>query len=97
MVDYSADAVFFSPEGALRGPEAIRGAFEKLFIEFSKPRAVLAPQLTVIEGEYVYLVWTAETPDNSYELASDTFVIQNGQIRMQAFTARVRPKPDSTH
>ena len=92
MADYSADAVFFSPEGALRGPDVIRGVFEKLFSEFSKPGASLTPRLTLIEGEYVYLIWTAETPDNSYELASDMFVIQNGRIRMQAFTASVRPK-----
>ena len=31
MAGYSADAVFFSPEGALRGPEAIRGVFQELF------------------------------------------------------------------
>jgi hypothetical protein len=92
MADYSADAVFFSPEGALRGPEAIRGVFQKLFSEFSKPGASLRSRLTLIEGEYVYLVWTAETPDNFYDLASDLFVIQNGHIRMQAFTASVRPR-----
>ena len=92
MADYSADAVFFSPEGALRGPEAIRGVFEKLFSEFSKPDSTLTPRLTLIEEEYVYLIWTADTPDNSYELASDIFVIQNGRIQMQAFTASVRPK-----
>ena len=40
----------------------------------------------------MHTVWTAETPDNSYELASDTFVIQNGRIRMQAFTAKTRAK-----
>jgi len=34
LADYSADALFFSPEGVLRGPEAIRGIFEKLFHEF---------------------------------------------------------------
>ena len=92
MADYSPDAVFFRPEGVLRGHEAIRGEFEKLFREFSKPGAVLTPKVTLIEGDFVYLVWTAETPDNSYELANDTFVIQNGEIRMQAFTAKVRPK-----
>jgi hypothetical protein len=34
----------------------------------------------------------SETADNSYELASDTFVIQNESIRFQAFTAKVKPK-----
>ena len=92
MAGYSADAVFFSQEGVLRGPESIRGVFQKLFSEFSQPGASITPRLTLIEGEYVYLIWTAETPDNCYELASDLFVIQNGHIRMQAFTASVRPR-----
>jgi len=92
MADYSADAVFFSAEGALRGPQQIRNVFEKLFSEFAKPGASLTSKLRLIEGDYVYLIWTAETPDNSYELASDTFLIQNGRIRMQAFTGKIQPK-----
>jgi hypothetical protein len=46
------------------------------------------------KGEYVYSVFTAETPDNSYELANDVFVVENGSIKMQAFTAKVHPKSD---
>ena len=92
LADYSADAVFFGPEGALRGPTAIRPVFEKFFAEFAKPGASLTGKQQLIEGEYVYLSWTAETADNSYELASDTFVIQDGSIRLQAFTAKIKPK-----
>ena len=91
LADYSADAVFFGPEGALRGPAAIKPVFERLFAEFSKPGVSFARKQQLIEGEYAY-VWSAETADNSYELASDIFVIQNGSIRLQAFTAKVKPK-----
>ena len=90
--DYSADAVFFGPEGALRGPDAIRPVFERLFAEFSKPGVSFARKQQLIEGEYAHTVWSAETADNSYEIGSDTFVIQNGSIRLQAFTAKVKPK-----
>ena len=88
MEDYSVDAVFFSPEGMLRGREAIRGVFEKLFGEFAKPGASIASKIRLVEGDYAFLGWTAETPDNVYELGSDTFVMQNGSIQMQAFTAK---------
>src|ERR1700730_10037967 len=37
LADYSADAVFFGPEGALRGPNAIKPVFEKIFAELAKP------------------------------------------------------------
>jgi nicotinamidase-related amidase len=92
MTDYAVDALFFTPEGELRGPAAIRGVFEKLFGEFSKPGASIASKKRLVERDYVYTVWTAETPDNSYELANDVFVVHNGKIQMQAFTAKVHPK-----
>jgi hypothetical protein len=84
--------VFFGPEGALRGPNAIKPVFERMFAEFAKPGAYVARKRRLIEGEYAYIVWTSETAANSYELASDTFVIQNGSIRLQVFTAKVKPK-----
>jgi ketosteroid isomerase-like protein len=92
MADYSAEAVFLGPEGALRGPDAIKPVFERLFAEFAKPGTSFARAQRLIEGEYAYIVWSAETAENYYELASDTFFIQNGSIRMQAFTAKITPK-----
>jgi hypothetical protein len=92
LADYSADAVFFAPEGALGGPDAIRAVFEKMFAEFAKPSASVTSRQRLVEGDYVHLVWTAETADNSCELAGDTFVIRNGSIQMQAFTAKIRPE-----
>ena len=92
MADYSPDAVFFSADGVIRGPDAIRAVFEKLFSEFAKPGASLASRQRLVEGDYVYLLWTAETAENYYELASDSFVIRNGSIQMQAFTAKIQPK-----
>ena len=49
-------------------------------------------QKQIIEGEVAYIVWTAETADNVYELATDTFLIRNGKIAVQSFTAKVTPK-----
>jgi ketosteroid isomerase-like protein len=92
LADYSADAVFCGPEGALRGPKAIRPVFEGILAEFAKPGASFVRKQRVVEGDYAYIVWSAETADNSYELASDTFLIQDGSIRLQAFTAKVKPK-----
>jgi hypothetical protein len=38
------------------------------------------------------MVWTAETPDNIYELATDTFVVREGKIVAQSFTANITSK-----
>ena len=92
--DYAADALFFTPDGVLHGPEAISRAFENLLRESAKPGASITSKKRLIEGEYAYSVFSAETPDNSYELANDVFVVRNGSIQMQAFTAKVRRKSD---
>jgi ketosteroid isomerase-like protein len=92
--DYAANALFFTADGVLHGPEAIRGVFENLLREFAKPGASITSKKRLIEGEYAYSVFSAETLDNSYELANDVFVVRNGSIQMQAFTAKVRRKSD---
>ena len=46
----------------------------------------------LIEGEVAYIVWVAETADNVYELATDTFLVRDGKIAVQSFTAKVTPK-----
>ena len=93
LVDYAPDAVFFGPDGVARGPDGVRPVFRKLFDEFSKPGTTFNMKRKLIEGEYAFITWTSETADNIYELASDVFVIQDGTIRLQAFMAKVRPKP----
>jgi hypothetical protein len=37
-------------------------------------------------------VWKAETADNRYELATDTFVIKDGEIATQTFAGKISPK-----
>jgi hypothetical protein len=37
-------------------------------------------------------LWTAETADNTYEEATDTFVVRNGKIVAQSFAAKITPK-----
>lgn len=95
LADYSPDAVFFGPDGVARGPNGVRPIFQKLFDEFGKPGSTFTMKRKLIEGEYAFITWTSETADNVYELASDAFVIQDGTIRLQAFMAKVRPKPTS--
>ena len=45
-----------------------------------------------IEGDYAYILWTAETADNVYEMATDTFVVQDAKIVVQSFAGRIVPK-----
>jgi len=92
LADYSSDAVLFVPGGPLKGPAAIKPLFQTLVAEFSKPGSSFAIQQRSIDANYAYIVWTAETADNSYEFATDTFVVRNGKIIAQSFAAKIKPK-----
>jgi ketosteroid isomerase-like protein len=92
LADYSSDAVFFVSTGPLRGPDAIKPLFEALVSEFAKPGSSFTMQQRWIDGDYAYIVWNAETADNSYEFATDTFVVRNGKIIAQSFAAKIKPK-----
>jgi SnoaL-like domain len=82
----------FVPAGPLNGPAAIRSFFETLIVEFAKPGSAFVMQLRCVDGDHAYILWTAETEDNSYEFATDTFVVQNGKIIAQSFAAKTKPK-----
>lgn len=93
LADYSSDAVLFVPTGLLRGPEVIKPLFEALVSEFAKPGSSFTLQHRGVDGDHAYIIWTAETADNSYEFATDTFVVRNGKIVAQSFAAKTNPKP----
>ena len=44
-----------------------------------------------VEGDYAYILWTAETADNVYQVGTDTFVMRDGKIVAQSFTGKMTP------
>jgi hypothetical protein len=92
LSDYAPDAVLFTPKGALKGADAIRPLFVALMTEFGRPGSVFEMKQVIIDGDSAYIVWTGDTADNVYELATDTFVVRNGKIAVQSFTAKTTPK-----
>jgi len=92
LADYSPEAVLFTPGGPLRGPAEIKPFFQAFLSEFAKPGASFSLQQQYAEGEYAYILWSAETADNTFETATDTFVVRDGKIVAQSFNARITPK-----
>ena len=41
LSDYAPDALLFTPDGTLKGPNAIRPFFQAMFAEFGKPGAAI--------------------------------------------------------
>ena len=92
LSDYAPGAVLFTPDGPLRGADAIRPLFQAMITEFEKPGAAFRMKHQAVEGEYAYILWTAETADNVYEMGTDTFVVRDGKIVAQSFTGKITPK-----
>jgi ketosteroid isomerase-like protein len=92
LSDYAPDAVLFTSDGPLRGADAIKPLFQAMVAEFGKPGATFSMKQQFVEGDYAYILWTAETADNVYEVGTDTFVVRDDKIVAQSFTGKVTPK-----
>jgi ketosteroid isomerase-like protein len=92
LSDYANDIVFFTANGPLRGISAVRPLFEVLIAEFRQPGSRFDMKQALVDGDHAYILWQAETYANVYEMATDTFVVRDGRIVAQSFTASIRPK-----
>ncbi len=92
LSDYAPEAILFTRDGPLKGADAMRPLFQALIDEFAKPGARVSLARQSVEGDYAYILWTAETADNVYELATDTFVVRDGKITAQSFAGKIMPK-----
>ena len=92
LSDYAPGAVLFTPEGPLRGKDAIRPFFQAMIAEFAKPGAAFRLQRLFVDGDYAYMLWNAETADNVYELGTDTFLVRDGKTVVQSFAGKITPK-----
>ena len=50
----------------------MRPLFQAMIAEFGKPGAAFRLKRQFVEGDYGYILWTAETADNVYEMGTDT-------------------------
>ena len=53
LSDYAPGAVLFTPQGPLRGPDAIRPLFQTMLAEFAKPGATFSMKQQFIDGDYM--------------------------------------------
>lgn len=89
LADYAPGALLFTPEGLLRGHDAIGSLFTAMLAEFGKPGTTFRLTRQAVDGDYAYILWHAETEDNVYELGTDTFLVRDGRIEMQTFAGKI--------
>jgi len=92
LADYTKNSVIVLPSGVLHGKAEIKGLFDGFVKEFGKKNVVFKLTGSTVTDDVAYITWSAETPDNSYSFASDTFVIKNGKIAYQTVALVVTAK-----
>jgi ketosteroid isomerase-like protein len=69
MTDYADESRFFSHGGVLHGSDSIRKFYGTLFEEFEKPGMSFDLLQQEVDDDTAYIVWKAETADNSSKSA----------------------------
>jgi len=91
LADYTDESVVITDTETYHGLEEIATLFEAFFAEFSQPHEFEMDHQAV-EGDVAHIAWHAETVEQTYEHAVDTFVVRDGVIQTQTFAARTAPK-----
>lgn len=91
MDDFAADAVFYKPDGVLRGRDQIRTFFEGL-VEDMPPGSDIQVKQQFIDGQLAYLFWSGESENVKIPFATDTIIVRNGKIIKQTFAAQTLKK-----
>jgi len=79
--DYADDAVFITPEGVRRGKDGVRQGFVKLLEDL--PSAEWQLPTMLFEDDVLLLEWKAESATTKADDGIDTFIFQDGLIRVQ--------------
>ena len=92
LSDYTEDTVLEIPDAQIKGLDGLREFFTGLLEDFGKAPPTFEMLRLAVHGEFAYIVWKAQTADIDYHIGSDTFVVRDGKIVYQAFTAHITPR-----
>jgi hypothetical protein len=90
LADYAENALVLTPSGEYRGRAAVRELFAKLLEAL--PEVALEAQVTAFADDALLLHWTADSLLNRIPDGVDTFVFQDGAIRLQTISCTLTPK-----
>jgi ketosteroid isomerase-like protein len=92
LKDYTEASVLYTPDGPFKGLKAIRRFFQKAVTELMPPGMAFEMKHMTIDGDVVFIVWSASTPAHDIPMGTDTFLVRDGKIAVQTFAAQIVPK-----
>lgn len=87
---YHDDAVIITPQEHKHGA-AISAMMVALFDEFAQPGVSFELVSRSSEGDVANFVWKATTAKTNYEFCAETYVLRDGKIAVQTFSAHTTP------
>lgn len=92
--DYAEDALFITPGAVRRGKQGVREAFIELVSDL--PHAKWELRSYIYEDDVLLLEWKAESEKARVEDGIDTFIFENGLIRVQTVRYTLIPQTAPT-
>lgn len=98
LADYADDAIVISEGDVYRGRSEIRSHYEELFDRLAggdggeDETGDFSLLRQVVEDDYITFSYRMETPDAVWEFATDTIVVEDGQIAAHISDAKVTSK-----
>ncbi len=89
LQDYSDDAVFLTPQGALNGREGVESFYVQALA--SLPGLELQATSVTSGGSALLVNWTGTSPAGSIADGVDTFVFADDSIKLQTSSFTVQP------
>lgn len=80
MKDYMDESEVLTPDGPLKGLDAIRNFFAEYFIVIPTGSAFEMKQL-IVTHNVAYVAWTSESADTKIPIGTDTFLLEGEKIR----------------
>lgn len=85
MEDYTDDALFITPERTYKGRKEIFDFYEEFLPNFEGFDFITIKQET--HDNVAYFVWHGKNKHLDIQLATDTYIIENGKIKYHTFAA----------
>lgn len=83
LEDYTDDALFITPDKTYKGYEEILEFYEAFLPKFEGFEFNTIKQET--NDNIVYFVWNGENTHINVQLATDTYIIEEGKIKQHTF------------
>ena len=83
LKDYTEESELWTQNGIISGLDNISSFFTYAFTLLPKDKSNLEIKKMIVEGDKVFLVWTADSPVINISFATDCFEIKEGKITWQ--------------